>query len=89
MTDPFAAPSPSAQPFPQQAPPLYGAPLQATRNGLGTAALVLGILAIPGAITIIGGVLLGILAIILGAIGRSRAKRGPIWIHAHSPFFLR
>ena len=54
----------------------YGTPVVAVRNGLGTAALVLGILAIPGAITIIGGVLLGILAIILGAIGRSRAKRG-------------
>ena len=37
---------------------------------------MLGILAIPGAFTIVGGVLLGVLAIILGAIGRSRAKRG-------------
>ena len=54
----------------------YGAPVVAARNGFGTAALVLGILAIPGAFTVVGGVLLGILAIIFGAIGRSRAKRG-------------
>ncbi len=81
--DPFARPAeqPAAggqQPFQGQryATPGYGAPVVAVRNGLGTAALVLGILSIPGAFTVIGGVLLGILGIIFGAIGRSRAKRG-------------
>ena len=47
------------------------------RNGLGIAALVLGILSLPGAIA--GGVLgivLGILALIFGIVGMRRAKRG-------------
>ena len=85
--DPFAHPAQQSaaggqQPLPGQpyaAPGYragYGAPVAVVRNGLGTAALVLGILSIPGAFTVIGGVLLGILAIIFGAIGRSRAKRG-------------
>ncbi len=85
--DPFARPA--QQPAAGGQPPFqgqqyaapgyqagYGAPVPAVSNGFGTAALVLGILAIPGAFTVIGGVLLGILAIIFGAIGRSRASRG-------------
>ena len=64
---PYAAPGYGAE---------YGTPVAAARNGFGIAALVLGILAIPGAFTILGGVLLGLLAVIFGAIGRSRAKRG-------------
>jgi hypothetical protein len=51
-------------------------PGTAPRNGFGTAALILGILAVFTSITVIGGVLLGVLAVILGAIGRGRAKRG-------------
>jgi len=46
------------------------------RNGLGIAALVLGILAILTSITVVGGVLFGLVAIVLGFIGRGRAKRG-------------
>lgn len=52
-----------------------GAPT-AARNGLGIAALVVGILAIIGIITVYGAVILGIIAIVLGFLGRSRAKRG-------------
>ena len=85
--DPFAPPAQQSaaggqQPFqgqPYAAPGYgtgYGTPVVAVRNGFGTAALVLGILSIPGAFTVIGGVLLGILAIIFGAIGRGRASRG-------------
>lgn len=82
--DPFALPEGqgSGQPYaaPAQAAPgygqPYGTPVVTVRNGLGTAALVLGILSIPGAFIVVGGVLLGLLAIIFGAIGRSRAKRG-------------
>jgi ABC-type Fe3+-siderophore transport system permease subunit len=47
-----------------------------TRNGLGTAALVVGIIALLTCWTVIGGIVLGILAIVLGAVGRGRAKRG-------------
>lgn len=82
MTDPGQQPpSPYSQPLqpPQQpsggAP--YGAPPGGARkNGLGTAALVLGILAVPGALTVVLGFLLGIPAVVLGALGRGRAKRG-------------
>ncbi len=49
---------------------------QKPRNGLGTAALIVGILAILGIIIVFGGVILGIIAIILGFIGRGRAKKG-------------
>lgn len=49
---------------------------QRSRNGMGIAALVLGIVALVLSWTIIGGVLLGLLALIFGLIGRSRAKRG-------------
>lgn len=43
------------------------------RNGFGIAALVLGILSI---VTCVGGVLLGIPAVVLGVLGRKRAARG-------------
>lgn len=79
--DPFAAPDPDAPPpaRPAEAPagrPMYGQPVGPPRNGLGTAGLVLGILALVGTITVVGGILLGVLAIIFGAVGRGRARRG-------------
>jgi len=43
---------------------------------MATAALVLGILAIVTSFTVIGGVLLGVLAIIFGVIAARRARRG-------------
>ena len=46
-----------------------------SRNGFGIAALVLGILALLTGLFVIGG-LLGIAAIVLGVLGRGRAKRG-------------
>ena len=59
-------------------PPGYGfppAPTALPRNGMGTAALVLGIIA---AVTFFTGwgVILGILAIIFGGVGMGRASRG-------------
>ena len=82
MTDPFASPVPgepsaAASPPPSSAPlygaPLYGAPLVTTRNGLGTAALVLGILGIiPFTLLLLPAVL----GIVFGIVGRRRAKRG-------------
>ena len=53
----------------------YGQPAKPARNGLGTAALVLGILAIVTGFFYIG-LLFGIVAVVLGVIGRGRAKRG-------------
>lgn len=73
VTDPFAPP-PSGPATPRRTElPLYGAPLTATRNGLGTAALVLGILSIvPLALLIVPA----ILAIVFGGVGRRRVRRG-------------
>lgn len=44
-------------------------------NGLAIAALVCGLLSVPLFITVIGGVLLGLAAIVLGFVGLSRAKK--------------
>ena len=71
----------AGSPYPQQPYPYpgggYGAPPQYRYGGgMATAALVLGILAIVTCITVIGGILLGILAIVLGAVAASRARRG-------------
>jgi hypothetical protein len=45
-------------------------------GGMATAALVLGIIAILTSFTVIGGVVLGLLAIVLGIVAARRAKRG-------------
>src|SRR3954466_6672175 len=65
---------PPGQPAPYGAAP-YGGPGGPPRNGLGTAALVLGIVAIPGILTVVLGILLGLLALIFGIIGRKRYSR--------------
>jgi hypothetical protein len=62
------------------APPGYGAPgayppNRPMQNGLGIAALVLGILAMITSFFFIGG-LLGLVAVILGFVARGKAKRG-------------
>jgi hypothetical protein len=53
----------------------YGTQVLAPRNGLGTAALVVGILALLSGILLVGAVL-GVIAIALGLAGRSRVRRG-------------
>lgn len=72
----------SSEPMPPP-DPAYGAAGSAgdqyarpPRNGIGVAALVLGVVAIVASITVVGGVILGIIALVLGFIGRSRAKKG-------------
>ena len=45
-------------------------------GGMATAALVLGILALITSFTVIGGLLLGLLAVIFGVIGLRRARQG-------------
>ena len=92
MTEPFPPPSEPQQPYapPQYGAPQYpnpqapaysqpyGAPYSGPavqKNGMGVASLVLGILAILTGWFFVGGVF-GVLAIVFGAIGRGRAKRG-------------
>jgi hypothetical protein len=55
----------------------YGQPpvFAQARNGLGTAALVLGILALALCWTVLGGIALGVVAVILGLQGRARSRR--------------
>jgi hypothetical protein len=84
MTDPFAPPPSDptpASPFgaPVYGAPVYGAPAEGAavvpRNGFGTTALVLGILATLGSLFVIPGIVLGVPAIGFGFLGRRRAKR--------------
>jgi hypothetical protein len=67
-------PSPGSYGYSQG--PGYGAPPARPRNGFGIAALVLGLFALVLSWTIIGGIILGILALIFGLLGRARVKRG-------------
>jgi hypothetical protein len=59
-------------------PPYPGlAPVPAKpKNWLGTTALVVAILGLVGSVSVVGGVALGVTAIIVGFSGRQRAKRG-------------
>jgi hypothetical protein len=54
----------------------YGQPPAAPKNGLGIAALVVVILSLPAVLTVFGGFVLGLVAIVLGVIGYRRAKKG-------------
>lgn len=59
-----------------QAPPqgyAYPPPANAPKNGIGIAALVVAIIAL---LSVFGGIVLGVVAVILGFIGWNRAKRG-------------
>ena len=57
--------------------PGYGyAQPQRRSSGLAIAALVCGVLALLSSWTVIGGILLGIIAVVLGFVALSRAKRG-------------
>ncbi|AMY21256.1 MULTISPECIES: DUF4190 domain-containing protein [Nocardiaceae] len=60
---------------PQYAGGYQQQPPASPKNGMGIAALIVGILALLTSFTIFGGILLGIAAVILGIIGRSRVKK--------------
>ena len=78
---PYAYP-PGPYPGGYPPPPMpYGeyypaGPATPPRNGLGVAALVLAVIALIGSCSVAGGILLGTAAVILGILGRGRAKRG-------------
>ncbi|MCB1263766.1 MAG: DUF4190 domain-containing protein [Mycobacterium sp.] len=70
-------------PYPGSYPPpqmpygdFYPAPPAPLRNGLGVAALVIAIIALVSSFSVAGGIVLGIVAVILGFLGRGRVKRG-------------
>ncbi len=64
-------PPPPPQPYAGYTPPPA-----APKNGLGIAALITAILSLPAALTVFGGFLLGIAAVVLGFVGYRRAKSG-------------
>lgn len=54
----------------------FGVPPAKPKNGLGIAALIVGILSLPAVFALIGGFALGLVAIVLGVVGYRRAKKG-------------
>jgi Domain of unknown function (DUF4190) len=48
----------------------------APQNGLGVASLVVGIVALLATVTVVGGVILGFLAVIMGGAARAKVRRG-------------
>lgn len=74
----YGAPEQGGQPTGYGTPAGYGAPHgqppRSPKNGFGIAALVLGILGLLTSL-FFGGIVFGIPAIVLGALGRGRAKR--------------
>ena len=68
---PGGYPPPPPQPYPGFTPPPIG-----PRNGLGIAALVIAIIGLVFCWTVAGGVILGVVAVIIGFVARGRVKRG-------------
>jgi Domain of unknown function (DUF4190) len=54
----------------------YSPPPAAPKNGIGIAALVVALLSLPAVLTVVGGFILGLVAIVLGFLGYSRVKKG-------------
>jgi hypothetical protein len=64
-------PPPPPQPYAGFAPPPTG-----PKNGLGIAALVIAIIGLVFCWTVVGGIILGLCAVIIGFVARGRLKRG-------------
>lgn len=64
--------------YPPPPPPYsgYAPPPTAPKNGMGIAALVTAIIGLILCFTVAGGIILGLVAVVLGFIARGRAKRG-------------
>ena len=69
----YAAPPGAPGPYPGAY--AGGSPAGPPRNGMGIAAVILGVIALLGFWTIFLGIVLGLLALIFGIIGRRRAAR--------------
>lgn len=69
-------PDPYGQPAAPYGQPGYPPPAAAPSNGQGLAAMILGIISIPLACCGYGGIVLGILGIVFGVMGRRKADAG-------------
>src|ERR1700758_888083 len=82
MSGPTNQPQPPPPPWSQPPGAGYPAPpsmpyySQAPRNGLGVAALILAIVGLLLCWSVVGGVMFGIVAAVMGFIARGRVKRG-------------
>jgi hypothetical protein len=56
--------------------PNSGAPASRPSNALGVASLVIGLVALVASVTVVGGLMLGVLAAMLGVIARVQVKHG-------------
>jgi uncharacterized protein DUF4190 len=74
------SPDPNARgaygPPPQPYYPGFMPPPTGRRNGLGAGSLVLALVALVATVTIFGGAILGIAAVVMGFVARGRLKRG-------------
>jgi hypothetical protein len=69
--------SASSQPYVSaESSPNSEAPASRPRNGLGVASLIIGLVALLTSLTLIGGLVLGVLAAILGVIARAQVRHG-------------
>lgn len=64
---------PASYPLP---PYPIAAPSAGPKNGLGVAALVIAVAGLVTSFTVLGGVILGVVAVVFGFIGRGRVRRG-------------
>jgi hypothetical protein len=71
-------PPPSPQPYYGYPPPYYGYPTPRAepRNGLAITSLVLAITALVSVWSVLGGIILGLAAVVIGFLGWGRVKRG-------------
>jgi hypothetical protein len=68
---PGGYPAPPPQPYSGYTPPPTG-----PKNGLGIASLVIAIVALVSSFSVFGGIILGIVAVVMGFAARGRVKRG-------------
>ena len=69
-------PHASAGPDHVWGPPDSEAPATRPRNGLGVASLVVGVVALVASLTVVGGLMLGVLAALLGLLARAQVRHG-------------
>ncbi|ORV42298.1 DUF4190 domain-containing protein [Mycobacterium conspicuum] len=59
-----------------ESPPDSDTPVSKPNNGLGVASVVIGLVALLASSTFVGGLVLGVLALILGLIARAQVRHG-------------